>query len=195
MWLTFSLKTVSGAGRHTRLALLKIGAVSPKSRRRLTKDRASFSHPHRALATQSGLTPNLEWQLREVHGELRRHDLLSRWLQLLRLPKATRRQPDSITACWHGLSVMNIYRLEALSLPPPPHTHFSRSTAAQGWALTGDPKQPSIDLTRFPSQTVPQLGTTWTRWVFASSKGQPGLVQSLQLVTFIFSSLWALGKD
>ena len=124
---------VSGAVRHTRLAALNIGAVSRKSRCRLTKDRASFSHPHRGLATQLGLTPNLEWQLREVNGELSRHDFLRCWLQLLRLPKATRRQPDSITACWQGLSLTSIYRLEALSLPSP---RFSRSTAAQGWALT-----------------------------------------------------------
>lgn len=167
MWLTFSLKTVTGAVRHTRLAALKIEAVSPKSSRRLTKDRASFSHPHRPLATQLGLTPNLEWQLRAVNGELSHHDFLRRWLQLLRLPKATRRRPDSITACWQGLSLASIYRLEALSLPSP---RFSRSTAARGWALTGDPKQPSVDLTRLPLQTVPQLGTAWTRRVFASSK-------------------------
>lgn len=66
------------------------------------KNRASFSHPHRGLATQLGVTSNLEWQLREVNGELSCHFFLRWCLQLLRLPKATRRQPDALPACWQG---------------------------------------------------------------------------------------------
>lgn len=65
------------------------------------KDRASFSHPHRALATQLGVTSNSEWQLWEVNGELSCH-FFRCCLQLLRLPKVTRRQPDALPACWQG---------------------------------------------------------------------------------------------
>lgn len=145
---------VSWAVRHSRLAVLKIWAVSSKSTCRLTKDRDSFPHPHTALATYFGLTPNLEWQCREVNDELSCHDFLRYWLQLLRLPKATRKQPDSVTACWQGSSLVSIYWLEDLSLPSP---GFSRSTAAQHWVL-GDPNQPSIDLIHLPLQRL------WLSW-------------------------------
>lgn len=139
---------VSRAVRHSMLAVLKIGAMSPRSRGKLTKGRASFSHPHRALATQLGLTANLEWQL-EVNVELSLHDFFRCWLQLLRLPKATRSQPDSITTCWLSLSLTSIYQLEPLSLPP---CCFSRPTTAQGSALTRDPKQAVIGPAHLPLQ-------------------------------------------
>lgn len=156
---------VSGAVRHSMLAVLKIGFVSPRSRGKLTKDRASFSHPHRTLATQLGLTPNLEWQLLEVNVELSLHDFLRCWLQLLRLPKATRSQPDSITTCWLSLSLTSIYQLELLSLPP---CCFSRPTTVQGWALTRDPKKVVIGPAHLPFQfasaghSFPQLNICFT---------------------------------
>lgn len=180
----------SGAVRRTRLEVLKTGAASPKSACRLTEVNASFSHPLRALAIQLSLTPNLEWQLWGLNGKPSCHNFLRHWLQLLRLPKATRRQPDSITAYWQGLSLMNIYWLEALSLPSP---SFCRSTAAQSWALIGDPKQPSIDLTHLSLKLL--CWALFELWVFASSKQHPAFIQSLPLVTFSFSIPWALGKD
>lgn len=52
-----------------------------------------------------------------------------------------------------GLSLMSTER----------SPHFSRSAAAQGWTLPGDPKQPPADLSHLLLQTVPHVGTAWNQ--------------------------------
>lgn len=138
--------------RHTSLAALETGAVSPESRWRLTKT-GPASHTHTGLWPHSlGSHPTrvtasrTEWRAQSPLLS----QMLSAITEAAKSHKKAARYPPCVLA---GLSLMSTWR----------SPHFPRSAAAQGWALPGHPKQQPIDLSHLRLQTLPQLGTTWTQ--------------------------------